>query len=190
MLNETAIEKLLVDDWASGLRITTVPQAMGRLGFEDDPEARWRMVDRLYGLWQSSLETPEKVQEIASAIGLKNSSEREALSHRWLDQVGTWGRAPILLTDNKKLMARHMWSRRLKGQPLIGPEDTAASLGISTKEVNNGTQLLSRLGFISLQRNPPRGGYSLAEDADKFLGGLGFFYHTVTLDGQENFGLP
>ena len=34
--NAIAIESLLIKDWASGLRITTIPQAMRRLGFSND----------------------------------------------------------------------------------------------------------------------------------------------------------
>ncbi len=189
-MDENEIERLLVDDWASGLRLTTVPQAMRRLGIADDIDSRWRIADRLYGHWQSSLETSEKVEEVASAIGLKNSSEREALSQRWLEQVGTWGRAPILLTENEKLVARHMWARHLQGQPLPRPENTAAALAIPTQEVKNGIQMLTRLGFLSLPGSSTINGYTLAEDAYRFLEGLGFFFHTVTLDGQETFGIP
>ena len=78
-MDEIAIEKLLVDDWASGLRLTTVPQAMRRLGIADEVDARWRMASRFYVDWQSSLETPEKVREVASAVGLKNASDLEAM---------------------------------------------------------------------------------------------------------------
>lgn len=189
-MDDTAVEKLLVNDWESGLRLTTVPQAMRRLGIADNMDARWRTANRVYALWQSSLETPEKVQEVASAIGLKNSSDREALSQRWLDQVGSWGRASILLTDNEKLVARHMWGQHLQGQPLPRPENTAAALNIPAQEVNDGIQMLTRLGFLTLQGKPTISQYTLAEDADRFLDGLGFYFHTVTLDEQETFGIP
>ena len=193
-LDESAIEKLLVDDWASGLRITTVPQAMRRLSFADNLDSRWRMADRLYGVWQSSLRTPEKVQEVATAVGLKNSSDLDELSQRWRNQVVTWGRASILLTENEKLTARYIWARHLEGEPLTQPENTAAALDLPAQEVNNGVQMLTRLGFLSPlsspQGNSPINGYTLAEGADRFLEGLGFFFHTVTLDGLETFGIP
>ena len=188
-MDENAIEKLLVDDWASGLRLTTVSQAMRRLGFADDLDTRRRIANRLYGRWQSTLGTPGKVKEVASAIGLKDSSELEALSQRWLAQVGTWGRASIQLTDNEKLIARDIWARHLQEQPLPRPENTAVALAIPTQEVYSGIQMLTRLGFLSIQESPING-YTLADDADRFLEGLGFSFHTVTLDGQETFGLP
>ena len=68
-MDENAIEKLLISDWASGLRITTVPQAMDRLGMADDLATRWEMADRMDALWHSTLGTPEKVQAVNSAIG-------------------------------------------------------------------------------------------------------------------------
>lgn len=51
ILDENAIEKLLVADWASGLRLTTVPQAMRRLSLTDELDFRSRTAVRLYGLW-------------------------------------------------------------------------------------------------------------------------------------------
>ena len=189
-MDENAIEKLLVDDWASGLRITSVPQAMHRLGFADDLDTRWRIANTIYDLWQSTLETPDKVQEVASAVGLKNSAEVEALSQHWLEQVATWGRASILLTDNEKLMARHIWARHLREQPLPRPENIETALNIPTQEVNSGIQMLTRLGFLSLQGSPSIIGYNLAEDADRFHEGLGFSFHTMTLDDDEQFGIP
>ena len=66
---------------------------MGRLGIADDIDYRWRMANNLYGHWQSSLGTPEKVQEVASVIGPNSASDIGALSQRWLDQVEPWGPA-------------------------------------------------------------------------------------------------
>ena len=80
ILDDGAVEKLLTKDWSSGLRLTTVPQAMGRLGIADDIDSRWCIANNLYGHWQSSLGTAEKVQEVASVIGLSSASDIGALS--------------------------------------------------------------------------------------------------------------
>ena len=190
ILDENAIEKLLVNDWASGLRITTVFQAMHRLGFADDVDTRWRIADGLYAHWQSTLGSPEKLQEVASAIGLKSSSETETLSQHWQKQVVTWGLASILLTDNEKLIARHIWAHHRQELALPVPENIEVALGIPTPEVSNSIQMLTRLGFLSLQGSQSISGYTLAEDADRFHEGLGFSFHTVTLDDDEQFGIP
>ena len=189
-MDEKAIEKLLVDEWASGLRITTVPQVMQRLGFADDMEARWRIADRLYNHWQSILATPEKAQEVMSAIGLEHSYELEVLSQGWLKQVVTWGRASILLTNNEKLAARHIWGRHQQELPMPDSENIATALGIAAKEASDSIQMLTRLGFLCLRNNAPISGYTLAGDADRFHEGLGFSFHTVTLDDDEQFGIP
>jgi len=190
IMDAIAIEKLLVNEWASGIRLTTVPQAMHRLGFADDVDNRWRTADRLYDLWQSTLETPEKIQEVASTIGLKNSPDLEAFSQHWLEQVVTWGRASILLTDNEKLIARHIWARQLHELPLPDAGNIATALDIAAGEVGHGIQMLIRLGFLTLQESPSISGYNLAEDADAFQEGLGFSFHTVTLGDVEQFGIP
>ncbi len=88
-MDEKAIEKLLVGDWASGLRVTTMPQAMGRLGIIDEVDARWHAANAIYDLWQSVLASPEKLQSTASAIGLTDVAQVGALSQRWLEQVVT-----------------------------------------------------------------------------------------------------
>ena len=111
---------------------------MGRLGIADDIDYRWRMANNLYGHWQSSLGTPEKVQEVASVIGLSRASDIGALSQRWLDQVESWGRAPILLTENEKLVARHVWTSHLQGQPLPLQENIVLALHIPAPKVDIG----------------------------------------------------
>lgn len=183
-----AIEKLLVNDWASGLRLTTVPQAMHRLGYADEIETRWHIANRLYDRWQSILASPEKMQSAASAIELEDASGLDP--QHWLGQVVTWGRASILLTNNEKLVARNIWNHHLRGQQLPPPENAVAVLDITAEEVDNAIQMLVRLGFLSLPQGRPANRYILAEDADRFLEGLGFSFHTVTLNGQEQFGVP
>ena len=78
--NAIAIESLLIKDWASGLRITTIPQAMRRLGFSDDIDQRWEMANHMDALWHSTLEAPEKIQEVNSAIGLTTAEDQAGLT--------------------------------------------------------------------------------------------------------------
>jgi len=111
-MGKSDIDKLLINDWASGLRITTVPQAMGRLGLADDPDLRWEITNPMNAMWHSSLETPEKVKEVHAAIGLTTEEEEAGLSRNWGNQVGSWDKASILPTDNEKLIARHILYRQ------------------------------------------------------------------------------
>ena len=61
-MGKSDIEKLLINDWASGLHITTLPQAMGQLGLADEPDLRWEVANHMDAKWHSSLEIPEKVK--------------------------------------------------------------------------------------------------------------------------------
>ena len=189
-MDEKAVERLLISDWASGLRITTVPQAMDRLGFANDLEARWGLANRMDALWHTALETPEKVQEIDSAIGLMTDEDRSAFPQHWLNQVGAWDRASILLTDNEKLIARHiLWCQRNGPRP-PSPQEIGAALEIGPEETSNGVRILTWLGFLVVPEGRPVNEYTLTEDHERFLDGLGFSFHTVTLDGDERFGIP
>lgn len=189
-MDEQAIETLLISDWASGLRITTIPQAMERLGFADDLEFRWNIVGRMDALWHSALDTPEKVQEVNSAIGLTGDQDRTAISQHWRNQVGDWDRTSILLTENEKLIARHiLWCQR-SGSRLPSPEDIGSAVDIGPGETAAGIKTLAWLGFLALPNEQPVNEYTLAEDHGRFLEGLGFSFHTVTLDDGERFGIP
>ena len=189
-MDQNAIEKLLISDWASGLRITTVPQAMRRLGIADDIDQRWAMANHMDALWHSTLEAPEKIQEVNSAIGLTTAEDQAGLTEHWRDQVGSWDRASILLTDNEKLMARHILYRRRYRSSLPSLEDIAASVGTGPEETASGIRMLAKLGFLAFAAVHDVANYSLTEDHGRFLDGLGFSFHTVTLDGDERFGIP
>lgn len=175
---------------ASGLRITTVPQAMGWLGLADDPDLRWEITNPMDAMWHSSLETPEKVKEVHAAIGLTTEEEEAGLSRNWGNQVGSWDKASILPTDNEKLIARHILYRQKSRPELPSPGDIAAALGAGPDETDNGILMLARLGFLTLADGQPVNTYSLAADHGRFLDGLGFSFHTVTLDGEQQFGIP
>ena len=129
-MGENAIEQLLVSDWASGLRITTVPQAMRRLGMADDLEQRWEIANRMDALWHSTLETPEKLHEVNIAIGQITEKEQSGLSSSWSGQVRSWDRASILLSDNEKLIARQVLYRQKSSATLPSLEEIAATVAI------------------------------------------------------------
>ncbi len=189
-MDENAIEKLLIDDWASGLRITTVPQAMQRLGMADDLERRWEIANRMDAMWHSALEAPEKLQEVNLALGRTTEAEQAGLAQSWPEQVASWDRASILLTDNEKLIARQILYRRKISSDLPPPGDIAAAVGIGSEETAGGIKMLSWLGFLILPDGQPVDGYTLADDHPRFLDGLGFSFHTVTLDDEMQFGIP
>ena len=104
--------------------------------------------------------------------------------------MGSWDKASILPTDNEKLIARHILYRQKSRPELPSPGDIAATLGAGPDETDNGILMLARLGFLTLADGQPVNTYSLAADRGRFLDGLGFSFHTVTLDGEQQFGIP
>jgi hypothetical protein len=167
---------------------------MERLGFADDIAIRWEIAGRMASVWLNTLQTPEKLQEVNSAIG-HTDEERISLSQSWSSQVASWDRASILLTDNEKLIARHILWRQSKGSELPSANDISAALGIGSQETDNGIRMLAWLGFLDLPEGRPASEYALAENHVRFADGLGFSFHTVTLDPgkeahDEKFGIP
>ena len=63
-------------------------------------------------------------------------------------------------------------------------------MNIEPEETANGIRILTWLGFLALPDGQPLKNYTLAEDHERYLSGLGFSFHTVTLDDGERFGIP
>jgi len=187
LIQEEAVEQLLLQEWSTDLRLTTIPQAMERLGMADRLSVRWRVAKRLEALWRNVLTSPGKREQISAALGRPLDEARE---ERWRQQVSTWQLASILLTEGEKLVARHILMRHNAGWPLPRPIDIARTLNLSVRAVRKGLLMLARLGFLSIQDRRRPANYSLAEGYQQVSEGLGFSFHTVTLNTGERFGVP
>lgn len=183
---QRAIQHLL-ESWGDSLRLTSIPQAMTSVGIQDRPGLRWRIAQRLEDLWRDALTSPEKRAGIAAALGRPFD---ETQIERWREQVETWHLASILLTDDEKLLARHIQMHHQQGGPLPKPVDTARALDIPARKLHNALRLLARVGFVSLPDPRHPASYGLAQGYERLLEGLGFSFHTVTLDTGERFGVP
>ena len=180
--------EFLIQEWSTGLRLTTIPQAMERLGVDQGLlEWRWRMAWRLEAAWREVLLSPGKQQQIAEALGCRLE---EAQVEKWRRQVETWTLANILLTEEEKLVARHVLWRHRKESGLPSPGETAEALGIRVREVHNSLRMLGRLGFLSIADGRRPANFQLVEDWGRFTEGLGFSFHTVALDSGDRFGVP
>lgn len=182
------LEQFLTQEWSTGLRLTTIPQAMHRLGIVDEPSLRWRMAGRLEWLWRNALISEEKLSQIAAALGRDDVDEAGA--NRWRQQVNTWHLVSILLSEDEKLVARHILAHHRRGWQLPQPGESARALGLPVKEVHKALRMLARLGFLALPDKRRPASYALADSYEQFLEGLGFSFHTVTLDKKERFGVP
>lgn len=185
--DEQRVTHHLLASWGDSLRITSIPQALASLGIQDKPGLRWRIAQRLEGLWRGALTSPEKPRGIAAALGRPFD---ETQIERWREQVDTWNMASVVLSEDEKLVARHILLRHRQGDPLPKPVETARALGIPAQKVHNALRLLARVGFVSLPNSRRPSSYGLAQGYERLLEGLGFFFHTVTLDTGERFGVP
>lgn len=185
--DEQRVIQRLLDSWGDSLRLTSIPQAMASLGIGDKPGLRWRIAQRLEGLWRGALTSPEKRRGIAAALGRPFD---ESQLEQWREQVDTWNMASVVLREDEKLVARHILLHQQKGLLLPRPAETAERLGLSVQRVHSALRMLSRVGFVSL-RDPRRlATYALAEGHEMLLAGLGFSFHTVSLETGERFGVP
>jgi hypothetical protein len=160
---------------------------MERLGMADRIPVRWCVAKRLEALWRNVLTSSEKRTQIATALGRPMDEAREV---RWRQQVSTWQLPSILLTEGEKLVARYILMRQREGVQLPPPFDIARALNLSVREVHKAVLMLARLGLLSIQDRRRPASYSLANGYQVFSEGLGFSFHTVTLDTGERFGVP
>lgn len=181
------VSQLLTKEFSEGLRLTTIPQAMERLGVADRLPLRWQVAKRLESLWRDTLTSPETRRRIAAALGRPYD---ETQVERWRQQVGAWHLASIVLSENEKLAARCILLHRRKRRPLPRPAEIAAALGLPLRHVQNALRMLGRLGFLTIPDGRSPAHYRLTPSYRRFLEGLGFNFHTVSLDTGERFGVP
>ncbi len=185
--SEDRIVNLLASEWQEGLRITTIPQAMARLGVSDDEEMRWRIATRMERVWRRRLGWRSLWR------GLRWF--RRVGSHPLRTWLGSFGRLPSMVTEarewnpavytlsnGEKLMARYI----LGVGEVPEPDEIRTALDPERKTVETGLRMLARLGFLT----GAAGGYRLTSGHERFLAGLGFTFHTVTLENGERFNVP
>ncbi len=140
-------------------------------------ERAWRRRLGLRGLWRGLrwLRTVDwrKVRAWFPALGRMPSLVADAR---------TWNSAVYILSNDEKLVARHI----LAVGRVPSPEEIGAGLGLAGGAIKAGLRLLARLGFLVGTES----GYRLAPGHQQLLTGLGFNFHTVTLEGGEQFNVP
>lgn len=184
---ESRIVKFLMHEWQEGLRITTVPQAMMRLGLPDDEELRYRAGRRLERIWRRRLGLRGLWRGLR---GLRSANRRKA--RPWatslrrlpslLGEARSWNPAVYILSNDEKLIARLI--RNTGRVPSL--EEIAAVLDLDRSTVERGLRMLTNVGFLAARA----GGYQLAAGHQHLLEGLGFNFHTVTLENGEQFNVP
>jgi len=183
-LEERAAASLRAE-WEEGLRITTIPQVLARLGLPDDEETRWRIAERMGAAWRRRLGVRGLWRGLRwlrprSWRGRPGSSLFRLPS--LVAEARRWNPAVFILSNDEKLIARNI----LRTGRVPPPEEIAAVLGLTPVDVRTGLRLLARLAFLAGRE----GDYQLGPGYTRFLEGLGFNFHTVTLEGGEQFNVP
>ncbi len=184
---EEQVVGFLAAEWREGLRITTIPQALNRLGLPGDEDSRWRVARRLERAWRGRL----GLRRLWRGLRELRTLDRKGVAAkiRGLARLSTlagearaWNPAVYILSNDEKLVARLI----LHAGRVPPAEDIDLRLGLGMGEAELALRTLTRLSFLVADG----AWYRLAADSRRFLEGLGFNFHTVTLEGGEQFNVP
>ncbi len=186
---ELQIVEFLRRDWASGFRITTIEQAMRALGLSRDDELRWRVGQELDDEWRKRMTWRKLFGGLRWLKGFRWlwSLFRFVRLPSLLAEVKEWNPASYILTNDEKLIARHILRTQRDGDNLPSVAEISLALNLDAAQTHAALQMLARIDFIALGADAA---YSFADDYERLLRGLGFSFHTVTLENGEQFNVP
>ena len=186
------IATYLQSEWRTGLRLTTVAQAMAALGLPEDDTVRWQVGRELEREWRQHRSVPGFFRGLKWLAGKSPSHLLRFLPGvlfgfpRLLQEAREWNPAVYILTEDEKLIARQILLAKKQSRSVPSASAIAAALSISPEAVMRGQAMLARLGFLV----PLNESYALAPDYERFTRGLGFNFHTITLATGEVFNVP
>jgi hypothetical protein len=192
MPNVQRIMAHLQSEWRTGLRLTTVAQAMAALGLPENDELRWQVGRALEAEWQKQRSVPGLLRGIKWLAGQNRVRVLRFLPGilfgfpRLLREARDWNPAVYILREDEKLVARQILLAQKQSRSVPPASTIAESLSLSPEAVARGLAMLTRLGVLMSHKD----GYALAPDHERFSRGLGFNFHTVTLSTGEVFNVP
>lgn len=179
-------------EWRTGLRLTTIAQAMGALGLPDDDEVRWQVGRILDRDWQQHRRVSGFFRGVLWLTGKNLGRLLRFLPDvlfgfpRLLRETREWNPAVYILTEDEKLIARHILLADKASRPMPSAAAIVTALSLPVDTVARGLAMLARLGFLASSNS----GYTLARDHERFSRGLGFNFHTIALSSGEVFNVP
>jgi len=180
---EAQVIQHLLAEWQKPLRLTTVAQAMASLGLPDDDDLRWRVAQRLRGLWRRVVRDPRRYVQFRQEVGLPVD---EATIERFVQQACQWHPLSIILDEEEKLVARFLLTLWQKERRLPTRAEVGQAVRIDLTKVDRAFGMLERIGLLARED----GVYHLRRGYQRFLGGLGLTFHTVVLPTGERFNVP
>lgn len=186
--SEVQIINYLRRDWDAGLRITTIEQAMRALGLPEDEQVRWRVGQALDDVWRQRLGFRQILKGLRWLRGFRWRDLLDLVGPSPLrKEIKQWSPASFILTNDEKLVARYIL--RVQGDTDCLPRFAEIRDGLYLDEgkTRAALRMLQRLGFLTLNGDEE---YALASDYTALLQGLGFSFHTVTLENHEQFNVP
>lgn len=185
---ELQIIDYLRRDWDTGLRITTVEQAMRALGLRPDDELRWRVGQALDNAWRRRLGFRQLLRGLRWLRGFRWRDLFDLVGPSSMRaEIKQWNPASFILTNDEKLVARYILSVQGDAGRLPRRAEITDALGLDDTRTRGALRMLDRLGFLTLDAGDR---YRLAPDHSTLLEGLGFSFHTVTLEDGEQFNVP
>lgn len=148
--------------------------------------AERRVIQVLFADWQDWLRCTT-IDQAMERVGLPFSHEARLGVAAFLGadpqaaQAMRWALPTYVLTNDEKLVARHLLRRCENGSKIPPPAVAAMDAQVPYETAEMAFEALSWLGV--LVRQPV--GWTLADDLQRFLGGLGFSFHEVVLPARS-----
>lgn len=102
-------------------------------------------------------------------------------------EIKQWNSASFILTNDEKLVARYILRVQDDAGRLPPSSEIREALHLDETKTHTALRMLQRLSFLILNGDNQ---YDLALGHRTFLQGLGFSFHTVTLQDHEQFNVP
>lgn len=186
--SELQIINYLRRDWDAGLRITTIEQAMRTLGLPEDEQVRWHVGQALDDAWRQRLGFRQIWRGLRWLRGFRWRDLFDLVGPSPLRQeIKQWSPASFILTNDEKLVARYILRVQQDTGHLPPSSEIREAIHMDETKTQTALRMLQRLGFVTLNGDER---YSLASDYTALLQGLGFSFHTVTLQDHEQFNVP
>ncbi len=122
-------------DWNTGLRVTTVEQAMRSLGLAPDDELRWQVGQELDAVWRQRLGLRPLLRGLRWLRGFRWRDLFDLVGPSALHaELKEWNPASYILTNDEKLVARHILRVEHDTGTWPGLAQIAAALSLDQKK--------------------------------------------------------